>query len=605
MNNSDVFDDDFLNSELQDNNNISWKGNMFWKRIKFWWFRNIVHGKVGNSIERIGIPLYDLNSEGHEMHEEQFQFGTQHTKLTGRKLKISIFSMITISISVFLIVQILKSSGNHYSHKNLFSNSFNPSIKYNNGTNDFYPINIVIKINELNTNQIVHDSMPLLTRLYTGDISDTELIMKNNSIMSCIDGMESSFPLLNDANIWSMMTGVTPSNHGVIYNGDNCTNTEVMPIWLQMETKFQNFKVAIDSEIINNDNYKPSYYLDRDDVIRDKDMIEWIIELIDYNEIDTRPQLIMGSLIEYSNEMRYNNDEDKKTNEIDKLNEIDYLLTILIIQLTRRKLMDFTNIIITSDYGFSDDIRGNNILNINNIINDDIKDINKLIEDYRVDDNMMSLYINNKNKNEVYNKIIQGPYKDMISVQLKGKLPKWYDIGTDENKLGDIIIIPNDGYGIISDNKLKQKKIKLKLDKYHYYKLGGNYNKNHGALFIGIGPFFQQGDLYSVKLVRNMKNTVVYEIIAEMCGLGSRDRNMVTSTMTTQWEQISRTSRTTTSRTSTTSSVISTTAVPVTRTDSESATQTENIAHEIISDGMAILDDIIDWLHGALNNNNT
>lgn len=588
MNDEDLFQDDFLD-EGQINN--THRGQYLWKKTKFWWMKNIVHGTVGNSMERIGVPLYDLNEDGHridnpddDMLETPMFLGDRSMKNQAniRRLKYITFIATVIGLLVFLTVKVFDSDPDRFDHhKNIHnflqSSIFNPNIKYNNGTTDFYPINIVLKIDGLHVNSIIsndNDSMPLLNKLYEGNIDNSHLLV-NNSLFVAKEGMIPVFPLSNDANIWSMMTGLTPGQHGVFYDGDNCTNViqtkkrkQFRPIWRQLETKFQNFKVAMDSYFVSNHgNHTPSYYLERSSSkdkkqknqktkISDADTIEWILNLIDNKDITERPQLFLTSVTNYADKMYTKGSQDQNH----ELYKMDILITKLLLNLQRRNLMDFTNIIIVSNFGLSQEpVPYDKILSLNELLDDDPstgEDIqDKLIESLDIDDNMISIYVKNKNKNEVYNNLLNGPYNEHFQIELKGDLKSdWFSTSHSTNTIddmGDILVIPNLGYGFKENNKDKipgkHGNEEFKLKKNNEYLLGGypyNYsndtkfkidsNDKHGgpSVFIGIGPIFsveednQNKGVGTVQIVnKRMKNQSVYEIIAEMCGLSYKDRN--------------------------------------------------------------------------------
>ncbi|KAG0663197.1 hypothetical protein C6P45_000896 [Maudiozyma exigua] len=601
MNDEDLYQDDFLDENQTNNVN---RGQYLWKKAKFWWMKNIVHGTVGNSMERIGVPLYDLTEDGHRIDnsdedilETPMFLGDRAMKHQAniKRLKYITFIATVIGLLVFLIIKVFDSDPDRFDHHQnmhnfLQSSTFNPNVRYNNGTTDFYPINIVLKIDGLHVNSIIandNNSMPLLNKLYQGNIGNSKLLV-NSSTFVAQEGMIPVFPLSNDAIIWSMMTGLTPGKHGVFYDGDNCTNVietkkrkQFRPIWRQLETKFQNFKVAMDSYFVSNHgNHTPSYYLERSNSkdkkqknrktkISDSDTIEWILNLIDNKDITERPQLFLTSFTNYADKMYCKGSQDQNS----ELYKIDILITKLLLNLQRRNLMTFTNIIIVSDFGLSQEpVPYDNILSLNQLLDDDPstgKDIqDKLIESLDIDDNMLSIYVRNKNKNEIYNHLLGGPYNEHFQIELKGDLQSdWYSASHSINTIddmGDILVIPNAGYGFKENNKDKMpgkhrnKEFKLKKDK--EYLLGGypyNYNNDtdfkidpndkHGgpSIFIGIGPIFSVPDdnsnngVGTVQIVnKRMKNQSVYEIIAEACGLSYKDRNVESLSMNSNEDDI-------------------------------------------------------------------
>jgi len=595
MNDQDIFEDDFLDENQENHENRS---RQLWKRAKFWWLKNIVHGTVGNSMERIGVPLYDLTADGHEIHNDNdsdidgveppmfLDHRSMKNQANLRRLKyIAILSMVT-GLLVFLTIKIFDSDPDASDHRHTkygasnhpFQTEFDPNIKYNNGTHEFYPINIVLKIDGLNVEDIQNDAMPLFSKMYNGEFSESHLL-RNNSVMIAKDGMVPVFPLSNDANVWSMMTGLTPGQHGVLFDGDNSTatsrgfvskkkqrhdKTQFEPIWSRMEQVFQNFKVAMDSYFVwNHGNHTPTYYLDRELKAEhakrsDSETIEWIIGLIDTYSIQQRPQLFLTSFTNYASKM-YSEGTAGKTEE---LRNIDTLVTKLIIELTRRNLMAFTNVILVSNFGFTiDTVPYDNILTLNELLNEDSKigsQINdRLVKSSQINDNLLSIYIDNKNKNEVYNKLISGPHRDHIQVDLKGdSQSEWYTDSNSKNtrdRMGDIMIMPRIGYGFKESkngDKMSNKYdgTKFKLNSESEYILGGYplnqsdtddddketgetiKNSDGSSVFIGLGPVFSVTDHNNngggtIQFMENMSNRAIYEILTEICGLAMHDRN--------------------------------------------------------------------------------
>ncbi|SMN19392.1 similar to Saccharomyces cerevisiae YEL016C NPP2 Nucleotide pyrophosphatase/phosphodiesterase family member [Maudiozyma saulgeensis] len=693
MNDQDIFEDDFLD-EYQDNNeNRSWQ---LWKRAKFWWLKNVVQGTVGNSMERIGVPLYDLSADGHEIHDDndnddEAPMFLSHSSIKNqaniRRLKYVALLSIVTGMIVFLMIKIFDFDPDTYDHRHSqysasihpFQTDLDPNIRYNNGTHEFYPINIVIKVDGLNVKSITSDTMPLVTKLYTGEFSESHLL-KNNSVMIAQDGMIPIFPLSNDANVWSMMTGLTPGKHGVFFDGDNSTllsNTfkskkkhsklQYQPIWSQMEQTFQNFKVAMDSYFVwNHGNYTPTYYLDREPNKKhakhsDSETIEWIIDLIDMYDIEKRPQLFLNSFINYASNIYSKGSKG----QMDDLRQIDTLVTKLIIELNRRHLLGFTNILLVSNFGFvsTETVPYDHILTLNELLNDDSKigeDINdRLIRSSQINDNLLSIYVDNKNKNEIYGKLINGPHKDHIQVELKGDLhSSWHLDSYTKNtmdKMGDIMIIPQKGYGF-KDSKTKDKMInrydgkKFKLDSESEYILGGypfnfiedetkatpNPPNNGSSVFIGLGPAFSaNNNKGTIQTVKRMSNRVIYEILTELCGLSIHDRNIeslqldidkdvsirhITFSDNEHEEQdeqdeqdeqneeeeiyfssiVASKSVTMTTSSITTTSSKKSNIVKQTSSLSTSSGSIESGIENIISDGMEVIDEIFQWLHDSL-----
>lgn len=400
-------DDDYMDSMR---NKSRFNGKRVWNKMKYWWWRQpFLQGRdfFKSNADSNGIQLYELDSNGNPIHpdgDDEFNMNAfphfrsnrrRFTFLKGPIFKKIIPILIVLSLFIFLMVKITKSTP---SSKNYFDHnfSFDPYIKYSNGTMDFYPITILLSISGFHPSLISAKNTPFLHGLYSLDLADSLNITTTPYMLP-------SFPSESISNLYSILTGQYPENHGALLLGEmlrersedemkedeelgwNSYNISV-PLWSSIESAYSKstkdakgnfpFKVASSNWPILQEMYDNStlpYYYDEEDLIiinadktqkKKQDKIakkkkkyphrmdlDNIFQYVDMTSIDERPQLILdgiSELLDYSSIHGYSiNDPEFES----LLSDIDEFVEALFSNLQERNLLDFTNVLIFSENG--------------------------------------------------------------------------------------------------------------------------------------------------------------------------------------------------------------------------------------------------------------
>ncbi|CCH57935.1 hypothetical protein TBLA_0A01360 [Henningerozyma blattae CBS 6284] len=492
MNVPPIFDNDLVSSYQSNNRNRNIINN-----IKYWYYRgrNSLLNQI-STFNRTGpilndVPLYELDENGNGLFNDDladddiewnrhYRRGTWNTKKLSKNISKLIAIILFVCISAFL----LKNAFSKGSRENrVYSqrvrnklNKFNPFLKYNNGTLDFNPINIIISINGLQGGMINKYNFPYLSKVF-------QLNLDGFNVTST-PYMESNFPFERIPNLWSMITGEIPIKHGMIsdefYDGelnkeflgndkthnyndidiwrnDKYNDTQI-PIWelLQRDYKFE-FKVGIVDWPGSNLDYteevkskyipkhknkkkkdktftkeiyeakvKMPYYMG-DSVSKEKskhdkktfsDSLHKIFSYIDMNKIDTRPQMVLSSINPFHGIPFQSELYDSKCQDIDEF------IKLLIEGIETRQLSQFTNILLVSDSSIKS-VQFKQIAIEDGIISKDFK--KKKISNMYLNEegNILKIYPQKSNQlNEIYQEI----KTNLLS------LNDFEDHGDDDNK---------------------------------------------------------------------------------------------------------------------------------------------------------------------------
>ncbi|CCK73475.1 nucleotide diphosphatase/phosphodiesterase NPP1 NDAI_0G04920 [Naumovozyma dairenensis CBS 421] len=211
-----------------------------WNNVKYWWWHQNNRSQRrqffksnrnhDSELNARGIPLYDLDTNGDPISDDEAnyefddEFRIDDYPMSKRYTsKNFLQKFIPIAILVSLLIYLLVKIIHHPLMTNLNGSSrikyldkkrlkkFDPYIKYNNGTMDFYPITLVLSISGFHPSLISLKNTPFLHGLYSLDLKDFF-----NITMSPF--MIPSFPTEPLSNYYSIVTGKYPSNHGIFAN---------------------------------------------------------------------------------------------------------------------------------------------------------------------------------------------------------------------------------------------------------------------------------------------------------------------------------------------------------------------------------------------------
>ncbi|RCK56097.1 hypothetical protein Cantr_05864 [Candida viswanathii] len=388
---------------------------------------------------------------------------------------------------------------------------------YSNSTHDFHQTTILISLDGFHPHYI----NPL-------DTPTMHNIMKNDYGAPY---MTPSFPSLTFPNHWTLVTGLYPSEHGIVGNTfyDPLlkkqfinTNPKVggldpdfwqggEPIWTTAGR--QNIRTAVHmwpgSEV---PHVGPDHDFDRyngSELLSSK--VDRVMGWLDRESIDERPELILTyvpTIDQFGHKYGISGQ-----NLTDALTYVDNFLDLMKQELHKRNLDDIVNVIIVSDHGMAP-TSNDRLLYLDDLI--DLEKIEHIDgwplfglrpkQEYSVDD--------------IYNEL-QEKFKNLgpeitsnYEIYKVEDIPKDYQFGgnlTDHKfnyRLAPIWLFPNVGYSITTHQQMQDNDFEYKPKGVH------GYNNTHllmRAIFLGFGPYFKNKPLK----VQPFQNTQVYNLVCD------------------------------------------------------------------------------------------
>ncbi|RLV92229.1 hypothetical protein JA1_003262 [Spathaspora sp. JA1] len=415
-----------------------------------------------------------------------------------------------------------------------------------NSTHDFYPTTLVISLDGFHPHYINSKDTPTMHNILVNEYGPPY--------------MTPSFPSSTFPNHWTLVTGLYPSEHGIVGNtffdpklNKPFVNTNPKvggldpdfwrggePVWNTAER--QNLITAVHmwpgSEV--PDGVGPKGEFDRyngSELLVSK--VDRVMGWLD-KEIETRPELILTyvpTIDQYGHKFGISG-----SNLTDALTYVDNFIDLIQRELHARNLDNIVNLIIVSDHGMAQ-TSNDRLLYL-----DDLTDLSKLEhidgwplfglrprDDISVDD----IY------NEISKKLSQ--LGDNITsnyhIYKVEDLPQEWKFGGKlqdhkfNYRLAPIWVIPEVGYSITTHQQMKE------YD-YEYKPRGAHgYNNTHllmRAIFLGSGPYFNSILPQSGK-VKPFANTEVYNLICDSLNIipgsnnGTNPRHVMQNTLPHDW----------------------------------------------------------------------
>lgn len=387
------------------------------------------------------------------------------------------------------------------------------SIILSNGTHEFHPTTLAISLDGFHPHYVSPELTPNLHMLMTQNSGSPYMIP--------------SFPSSTFPNHWTMVTGLYPSNHGIIGNTfwDEKLNKQFFntkpgqsldrvwwggqPIW-QTASK-QGLKTAVHmwpgSEVDWNDDgsfeydkFNGSEILEK----KSKRVFEWLDR-----SFDQRPELILSYVPNVDSVGHTNGINGKELKET--LKYVDRLIGDIINGLDARNLTDIVNLVVVSDHGMAptsndrliyldDLVETNNIEHVDGWPLIGLRPFPSL--------NLQALYKNLKDAQTQFG-------KGKWDVYLREDIPEEFHFaGKKFNKyrhrIAPLWLIPKVGYAFTTKEQMK--------------KLNGDYRPHgiHGynntevlmrALFLARGPYFANDFFLPIP------NTGLYNILCDTLGI--------------------------------------------------------------------------------------
>ena len=333
-------------------------------------------------------------------------------------------------------------------------------------------------------------------------------------------GMIPSFPTLTFPNHFSMVTGLYPSNHGIISNTmydeptdswfrisdreavENSMWWEGEPIWVtaseQGKTTATYFWVGSEAPI---HGVQPTYWKRFDGSVPGEVRVEQVLEWLKFSG-NERPEFIALYFEDVDSAVhRHGIDSEEAAEAVAR---VDSYLGLLLDGLARQGISDVTDIIVVSDHGMSDRKPERSIVLEDYIDLSNIEAINT--------SPVAMLNTRDGNPTAVV-KQLQGVHPE-LKVYLREDVPDNLHF-TGHHRIPEIIAIAGDGWTIFRDRAYFEKNrsnVRGATHGYHPDLLSMR------ALFVASGPSFKSG-----RQIEPFENVHLYPLMAHILGLDPAD----------------------------------------------------------------------------------
>ncbi|KAK6890408.1 putative pyrophosphatase/phosphodiesterase [Candida tropicalis] len=458
----------------------------------------------------------ETDGEYDESREPPLDIRDYRIKLLEKQVKNRTIIGSVVLFTVGILTFILFFNRNN-GHLGIQSSGGNTRRIYTNSTHNFHQTTILISLDGFHPHYINPLDTPTMHNIMKNDYGAPYMIP--------------SFPSSTFPNHWTLITGLYPSEHGIVGNTfydpllkKQFINTNPKiggldpdfwqggePIW--KTAKKQNIKTAVHmwpgSEV---PHIGPEDDFDRyngSELLSSK--VDRVMGWLDRDSIDNRPELILTyvpTIDQFGHKFGISGQ-----NLTDALTYVDNFLDLLKQELHKRNLDDIVNVIIVSDHGMAP-TSNDRLLYLDDLIDlDKIEHIDgwplfglRPKEEFSVD--------------EIYNEL-QEKFNKMGSeitsnyeIYKVEDVPKEFQFGgnlTDHKfnyRLAPIWIFPNVGYSITTHQQMKDNNFDYKPKGVH------GYNNTHllmRAIFLGFGPYFKNKPLK----VEPFQNTQVYNLVCD------------------------------------------------------------------------------------------
>lgn len=397
---------------------------------------------------------------------------------------------------------------------------------FSNSTHDFYKTTIVVSLDGFHPHYINPHDTPTLHNMFINDYGAPYMVP--------------SFPSVTFPNHWTLVTGLYPSEHGIVGNTffDTKLNKQFVstdpqngsldpdfwqggePIW--KTAVLQGIKAAVHmwpgSEV---PGVGPDFDSDRfngSELLTSK--VERVMGWLD-REIDTRPELILTyvpTVDEYGHKYGISGDELSKS-----LTYVDDFVELMKSELHKRNLDDIVNLVFVSDHGMAP-TSNERILYLDDLI--DLKKIDHidgwpligLIPNVDVDEAAKEI----RTRFDKLDLNLTKHYR----IYKREEIPQRFQFGglIDDHKfnyrLAPLWIIPDVGYAVTTHKQMEENGGDYKPKGVHGY---DNSHLLMRALFLGSGPFFKEK--FKSNKVKPFANVNFYNLICDSLELQPAPNN--------------------------------------------------------------------------------
>lgn len=400
-----------------------------------------------------------------------------------------------------------------------------------NSTHDFYPTTVIVSLDGFHPHYISPQRTPALHAIMVNDYGAPY--------------MTPSFPSSTFPNHWTLITGLYPSEHGIVGNTfydpeleKQFINTDpakglIPDFWKGGEAIWTTaFKQGVKSAVhmwpgsevpgIGKNGPMEVDKFNGTELLTSK--IDRVMGWIDREDIKKRPELILTyvpTIDQYGHKYGISG-----SNLVEALKYVDDFVALMVQEIKARNLNDIVTLVIVSDHGMAP--TSNDRL----LFLDDVVDVSKLAhidgwplsglrpkEGHSIDEIYEEIKTN-------FEKLDEKTKKGFTYYKVED-IPKEWNFGgqLEDHKynyrLAPIWIIPNTGYAITTRKQFKEKGENYTPKGIHGY---NNTDLLMRAIFLGRGPFFKQ-KLAENKKVLPFANTNVYNILCESLDIKASPNN--------------------------------------------------------------------------------
>lgn len=485
-------------------------GLKFGQKLKAWFMPSY---KPIESYELQNASSFDIDRDSAGIAEDLSQpFDLKQRFSLVRNNLAGVFIMIPIMVLIVVVVLIqLPARGQLVNlSKMVLSNS----------THSFHPTTIVVSLDGFHPHYINADITPTLHQMMVHDYGAPYIVP--------------SFPSSTFPNHWTLVTGLYPSEHGIVGNtfydphlNKQFVNTNAKkgldpdfwqggePVWKTAHKQGFNSAihmwpgsevpgVGIDGGPLHVDRFNGS------EVLSTK--VNRVMTWLDTEDINFRPELILTyvpTIDQFGHQFGITG-----SNLTQALSYVDDFVKLLKLELLTRNLQNIANLIIVSDHGMAP-TSNDRLLYV-----DDLIDMN-MIE--HVDGwPLFGLRPYNKYSTDLvleklfdkFNKLDENTKNNFDIYKTNDLPPEWNFGGTQNHKfdyrLAPIWIIPKVGYVITTHKQMDEYNNDYQPKGVHGY---NNTELLMRALFLGSGPYFDSQLSTNNKKVLPFNNTEVYNLI--------------------------------------------------------------------------------------------
>lgn len=517
-------DSEFLEPLDYENENVDSRPQRFWKRIQEY-FNGPDSYKPGSyemvNTSGVNSDDFEIGDEDSEGTDEDIVAKKMRERKAARLRKMVNWGILAFTALLFLMWL-------SYAFFKLGEDSDRKTHKFDKGkrvlsnsTHEFYPTTIIVSLDGFHPHYISPQRTPALHGMMVNDYGAPY--------------MTPSFPSSTFPNHWTLITGLYPSEHGIVGNTffdpkleKQFVNTDPTKglnpdFWRGGEaiwtTAFnQGVKSAVHmwpgSEVPGIGEHGPMEVdkFNGTELLTSK--IDRVMGWIDREDIKSRPELIMTyvpTIDQYGHKYGISG-----SNLVEALKYVDDFVASMIQEIKSRNLNDIVNLVVVSDHGMAP--TSNDRL----LFLDDVVDLSKLAH---IDGWPLFGLRPNKDHSvdEIYNEVkekfekFDDKTKKGFSYYKVEDFPKEWNFGgkLEDHKfnyrLAPIWIVPNTGYAITTKQQFKEKGENYTPKGVHGY---NNTDILMRAIFLGRGPFFKE-KLSNNKKVFPFSNTNVYNILCE------------------------------------------------------------------------------------------